>query len=183
MNLRTEIFHSPYWLQTCDRLKYCADILIRDLMKEKDFSKRKADSVLFDMKLRALLETNLLLLGYALENGIKALLISNFIKDNSVPENADLKFLKTVVWKNCHDHNLSQLAKVSNLNLNSDELNLLVKLKKYIQWKGRYHLPSKQEEIADLINPGIGDTHTSNDQFLAEQIIDKIKQQIKSNRS
>ena len=108
MNLRTEIFQQAYWIQNCDRLKFCADALIEKLLVVKD--EKRINSLEHNYKIRALLETNLLLLGYAVENLLKGYLIYKFLRAGDIPEDADLAFLEKKVWKTKKTHNLDILA-------------------------------------------------------------------------
>jgi hypothetical protein len=73
--LDVEIFQKAYWIQNCHRLKYCADTLIEKLLIIKDERPREQNPFEHYDKIRALLESNLLLLGYAVENLIKGYLI------------------------------------------------------------------------------------------------------------
>jgi hypothetical protein len=104
--LDVEIFQKAYWIQNCDRLKYCADALVEKLLIIKDESPREQNPFKHYDKIRALLESNLLLLGYALENLIKAYLVFRFLKEHTIPRHSDLEFLEKNVWGTKKSHNL-----------------------------------------------------------------------------
>jgi hypothetical protein len=177
MNPRVEIFQQGYWIQNCDRLKFCADTLIDKLLVIKD--EERINSLEYNYKIRALLETNLLLLGYAVENLLKAYLIYKFLKNGDIPEHADLTFLEKEVWETKKTHNLVILAKNCNLDFTEKELNHMKKLSKYTTWKGRYHIPKDSEGIVALTQAGTGDMMTSDDTKIVEELIIKIKNKIR----
>ena len=177
MNPRIEIFQEGYWIQNCDRLKFCADTLIEKLLLIKD--EKRINSLEQNYKMRALLETNLLLLGYAVENLLKGYLIYKFLKYGDIPEHADLTFLEKKVWETKKTHNLVILAKNCKLHFTERELNHMKKLSKYTTWKGRYHIPKDSDGIAGLIQAGTGDTMTSDDTKIVEDLIINIKNKIR----
>ena len=177
MNLRVEIFQQAYWIQNCDRLKFCADTLIEKLLAIKD--ENRINSLEQNYKIRALLETNLLLLGYAVENLLKGYLIYKFLKKGDIPEHADLTFLEKKVWETKKTHDLVILAKNCKLDFTGRELNHMKKLAKYTTWKGRYHIPKDSDGIVALIQAETGDTMTSDDTKIVEELILKIKNKIR----
>lgn len=165
-------------MQASDRLKYSADILLERLAEIlKDHSKTNSE---FDNNeiVRSLLETNLLLLGYSIENALKALLICHYTKRKDLPDDCDFDFLEKEVWKTKKGHDLNALAKNTSLSITDEEYSLLTKLTKYSMWNGRYHIPKNAECIEKLIQPGPGDRHSSKDQSLFDNIISKIKMSI-----
>ena len=44
--LDVEIFQKAYWIQNCDRLKYCADALIEKLIKDESPSEQTLLSIM-----------------------------------------------------------------------------------------------------------------------------------------
>ncbi len=178
MDIDVEIFQQAYWLQSCDRLKYCADSLIEKLLSIKDQESNDRNPFEHYNKIRALLESNLLLLGYAVENLIKGYLIYLYLKNDKIPRHSDLDFLEKYVWKTTKTHNLIILAQNAKIKLNNTETNLLKKLTKYTTWKGKYHIPRNSNDISQHIQSGIGDRHTSMDTTIVEELINKIKKEI-----
>ena len=160
------------------RLKYCADTLIEKLLIIKDDRPREQNPFKHYDKIRALLESNLLLLGYALENLIKGYLIFRFLKEHKIPRHSDLEFLEKHVWRTKKSHDLILLSQKAKLKLSDSEKDLLKKLTKYTTWKGRYHIPKSSNDIAENIRPGIGDTHTSMDGKIVEGLIINIKKEM-----
>jgi hypothetical protein len=146
-------------------------LLAKDGDRFKQFEKRE--------EIRALLEINLLLTGYALENAIKGYLIYCYLKTNSIPAGSDLNFIKLNVWGKGNLHDLMRLFKHSDLILNDFEFALLEKLSKYVLWKGRYHIPKSYKDIKQVIKPGEGDRHTSRGKLVTEIILSKISDKIK----
>jgi hypothetical protein len=179
MDLRIEIFQQAYWIQNCDRLKFCADILIEKLLLIKDEKPIAGNSLEHYSRIRAILETNLLLLGYAVENLLKGYLIYKFLQGDNIPKDADLSFLEKQVWKTSNTHNLVSLAKNTNLIFTERQLKHLKKLSKYTTWKGRYHIPKDSQGIETVIEPGIGDSFTSDDTKIVEELIVHVKHSIR----
>lgn len=99
MDIRKEIFSHPYWIQTSERLKYSADILIKQLMIIKDDKDLLKDHFQRNQRIRSLLETNLMLLGYCIENLLKGLLIYQYKKNNSFPQDCDFDFIQKTFGK------------------------------------------------------------------------------------
>ena len=69
----------------------------------------------------------MLLLGYALENLIKAYLIFRFLKEHTIPRHSDLEFLEKNVWGTKKSHDLILLSQNAKLKLTDAEKDLLKK--------------------------------------------------------
>lgn len=175
MDITNEIFSYPYWIQNSDRLKYSADILIERLPVLMNSSEEKDDYKNYTCKVRSILETNLLLLGYSIENLLKGLLIYQFKKNNAFLENVSFDFLIKTVWRVKNSHDLLKLARSAKISLSENEKSLLEKLSKYSTWGGRYHIPKDSEGIDKVKRPGEGDRHSSSDQKIAKELTLRIK--------
>jgi hypothetical protein len=85
----------------------------------------------------ALFQVGLMLLGFAMENLLKALLLA---QDSSIVADGKLK------WPGKTGHELGELAEAAGLTLNAGEGQILDNLKEFVLWAGRYPLPKKQLE-------------------------------------
>jgi len=131
-----------------------------------------------NQNIRSLLETNLLPLGFSIENLLKGLLIYQYKKLYALPENCAFEFLEKNIWKIGNSHDLNRLSKNAGLELTNDEAKLLTKLTKYSTWGGRYHIPKDDVGISNVITPGEGDLHTSQDQTTIDHLIKRVKELI-----
>ena len=109
---------------------------------------------------------------------LKGYLVHRYLKNEKIPRHCDLEFLEKKVWETKKTHNLIILAQNAKLKLSSIENDLLELLTKYTTWKGRYHIPRSADDILRQIQPGLGDTHTSKDTKIIEELMEKIKTEL-----
>ena len=97
-----------------------------------------------NQNIRSLLETNLLLLGFSIENLLKGLLIYQYKKLYALPENCAFEFLVKNIWKIGNSHDLNRLSKNAGFELTNDETKLLTKLTKYSTWGRKVSYPERR---------------------------------------
>ena len=125
-----------------------------------------------------------MLVAYAIENLYKAILIlqnkkqyeQDIVREESLPRE-----LKTP------RHDLVKLVRKLNLNIDTDEINLLLRLSRNSHWQGRYPVPAKAKDLKNVV------MHDGIPHFVAflapsdfpkiESLISRIKQHIKDNCS
>ncbi len=171
MELFQELLRPEYWWDNARRLKYSADVIkekILNLIHSSDYPYAESGK-----EIKALLESNLLLLGFAIENAVKGYLVKQYLDRNGEIRFAKFKDFEREVWKVKDLHDLNLLFKLAALELTAEEVAFLQKATKYSAWKGRYHLPRNTDLILNEYREGEGDRHTSRDQILAATIIEK----------
>jgi hypothetical protein len=166
-----DVFHHEYWFETSRKLKISADLLITEVRSILKLGRE--DFVEKNFEIRSFLETNLLLLGYSIENAAKGNLIRTYLVQNQIPPDCDVTWLSKNIWKAPY-HDLSVLVGRTALELSDDDREFLKRLSKYIIWKGRYHIPKKASDILKEVFVGEGDRFTSRDQTLAEDLLKKL---------
>jgi hypothetical protein len=133
------------------------------------------------LRLSTLKPIYLMLIGLAIENLAKGVLISRSAAEYVGQEGHLRKPIKT--------HKLVDLAQLCNLPLSSDQENMLKKLTSYIEWAGRYPVP---ETLSGMYQFGFGTGHlgghyNSTDYDLAEvlfrQFWDLLENECKANSS
>jgi hypothetical protein len=126
------------WLNRAERHLYSARIIYKEI--KKLLSKKSARNDNFDQKYRSLSETYLFLIGIAMENLIKGLIISK------EPVIKDLTELKSKYgWNDKHD--LSSMI-MKNFNfLDKDEKDTISRVEEYVKWAGKYPLTKKAMPI------------------------------------
>ena len=166
-----DVFHHEYWFETSRKLKISADLLITEVGSILRLG--QADFVEKNFEIRSFLETNLLLLGYAIENAAKGNLIRTYLVQNHIPPDSDVTWLSRNIWK-APNHDLLVLVSRTTLRLSDEDCEFLNRLSKYIIWKGRYHIPKRATDILKDVFVGEGDRFTSRDQTLAEELLKKL---------
>jgi len=85
----------------------------------------------------ALISVYYMLMGYAIENLLKGILMIQH------PE----YFKPEAKLVDIQDHDLTRLCNKCNIVITQDEANLLNKLKNYILWQGKYPIPLKLDDM------------------------------------
>lgn len=174
----TEIFNFPYWIDTAKRLKYSAEILHKQLVIIQDNEPDGDTFFEHNQNLRALLESEYLLLGYSVENLLKGYAIFKYKLRASIPENCDLTFLSGHIWKTSSGHELLSLAEACDLTFNDDEKESLKKLESHTIWRGRYHIPKAKDKIIKSLKPGVGMTYARSDRSFIDRLFDRVVRDI-----
>lgn len=114
-----------------------------------------------------------MLAGLALENMLKAL----FIAKIPPPEQKKDKTLD----EKLKNHNLTKLAKQVKLPLSSEESDLVCNLSKFVEWGGRYPIPTKAQKMRPDQLPRIpaGDIKEKHDLFI--RLCKRVSNELKVN--
>ena len=180
-------FNYNHWLNSSDESMYCAEVLIEKLKSIMD--KKTPDSSLIltiDSPkeitiLVGLLENIHMLIGFALENALKAYSIFQYLKEEQELDYPDFKFLEEKVWKVKDGHNITQIAENIIPNLKLEEKELIEEMEIHIKWKGKYHMPKKTSIIKEMMNKGRNQKYSMDVLEKATTFIEKIKENMKFN--
>ncbi len=127
------IYSSPSkWKDTADRLIEVAKLLEgeRDQQSE-DFLRLKVQHVYY------------MLIGFALENYYKGIIIGKMMSDDRRKE-------KGILDEELRSHDLLKLARQAQIEINEFSESQLNHLKEYALWKGRYPLPIRASDIGNI---------------------------------
>ena len=123
-----------------------------------------------------------MLVAYAIENLYKASLIlqnkkqyeQDILRERGLPR--ELKTQK---------HDLLGLVRKLNLDIDTDEINLLLRLSRNSYWQGRYPVPTKAKDLNSVVMhdgiPHFVACLTPGDFTKIESLISRIKEHIKDN--
>jgi hypothetical protein len=124
--------------------------------------------------MRALLEANYMLLGYAVENSIKGYSIYKHTILHGLPGSCELKYLLTKIWKVRNGHDIISIAKNAGLFLSDEEIVVCQKVQEHSIWKGKYHIPNDHSEIQESILPGEKGKYTASDRHIVSELVRRI---------
>ena len=152
MSYDPEMFSHYYWYDTAKRLKFSAAVLYAKLSELFDPENEIIDIQEFRSNQLAIFQSHMMLLGFALENLVKAVSIKKYTEQG----NMILSFedLQKKVWKVNNAHDIAAIAKSCNFNLTADESNLLDRHTEFVMWAGRYHIPKIRSAYDDAFENG-----------------------------
>ena len=150
------------WVEKSQGLLYCARVLIDQLASIWQFPSHSRT-----LETLGLFDSILLLLGFALENLIKGVYISNnpgIVNDGKLDRSE---------WKYEGGHGILKYAG-KLLKLEPDEVDLLVRLQEYIVWAGRYPIPTKSSRYHESKSAGRNVLYPKEDFEVAERLFNKL---------
>jgi hypothetical protein len=152
------------WLEEARGLKLSADIIQNELINVLPLSQNLPG--IREKKL-ALVPSYMLLTGFAFENAIKGILVAKnpgLTKDGRLSDSA---------WKARGGHGISTFARDLS-SLDPREIDLLQRLEEYIEWAGRYSIPTKANKFVRAVTPQNRRTYYSNDPDLINKLFEKF---------
>ena len=87
----------------------------------------------------AVFQSYMMLLGFSLENLIKAVSIKSYTSQNKSV--IDFRNLQNDVWQVNNAHDLLVIAEKCNFILTGNEKDLVARHAEFLIWAGRYHIP------------------------------------------
>jgi hypothetical protein len=137
------------WLSKADQLLEASKIIEAKIKKDFDSVRHlditeKAEKLPF-----GLLEIQFFLVGFAVENLLKA----KWVKKNRRGLKNEILAVSKLP-KDIHNHNLLPLAEKIGLKLNDDESELLNRLSEYVKWAGRYPVPPQAKDLKPRLLSG-----------------------------
>jgi hypothetical protein len=178
MSYDSELFSHYYWHDTAKKIKYASEVLYERLddMMSREHEIEDIDEFHFNQL--ALLESHMMLMGFALENLIKALSIKKYTSQGS--SITAFEDLPKKVWKVKNAHDISGIAKNCHFPLTEDEADLLDRHTEFVIWAGRYHIPKSKSGYDDAF--GNGKLHRKiGDHLIIDSIFDKAKTLLEEN--
>lgn len=172
-NFDSEMFSYYYWFDTAERLKISADILFDKLSDLYSRINRSENIFEWRKQQLAVFQSYMMLLGFSLENLIKAVSIKFYTSQNKLV--SDFKNLQNDVWQVKSAHDLLTIADNCNFNLTDNEKNLIKRHTEFLIWAGRYHIPKtklKYDEAFDQQKL----RRKQGDHILIESVFKKAKQ-------
>jgi hypothetical protein len=138
MSYNPEVFSPYYWHDNAKRHRYSAEVLygkLCELYEYKNFEKLQE----LNEKQSAIFQSYMMLIGFALENLIKAVAIKKYLSEGN--QIFSFEDLQKKVWRVKNAHNISEIAKNCDFRTNEAELDLLNRYSEFVMWAGRYHIP------------------------------------------
>jgi len=163
---------SLHWLEKAQGLRYCAGVLKTHLLETIDTppASRRVETI-------GVVNSTLLLLGFAFENLIKGVKIA---EDSSL---VDLDRFNIKSWrKDDGGHGIKTLA-ASLITLTSAEGELLDRLQESIFWAGRFPIPLTSERYHESNNPVNKHQLSAGDFETTDQLFEKLQEQLMKFRS
>jgi hypothetical protein len=131
------------WIGKADELIIAANFLEPEVLKYWSEFKGENSQTMVVPKRKCLQEAYLLLIAYALENFLKALLVHQNQKT--------LKgFLHLNLPKYLHNHDLIKLASQAGFKIALPEEELFSRLSRFSMWAARYPLPTRHTGLANV---------------------------------
>jgi hypothetical protein len=169
----SEIFSHYYWFETVERLKISAGVLYNKLLERYDHPKRPENPSEWRKRQLAVFQSYMMLLGFSLENLIKAVSIKSYTSQSGSV--SDFKDLQNNVWQVKNAHDLLAIADKCRFNLTDDEKNLLERHTEFLVWAGRYHIPKDKLRYDEALSNQKLQLRP-NDHILIDKIFAKAKQ-------
>ena len=138
-DFNSEMFPHYYWFDTAERLKISAEVLFDKLSDLYDRKKRPENLFEWRKQQLAIFQSYMMLLGFSLENLIKAISIKSYTSQDKII--IDFKNLQNNVWQVKNAHDLLTIAEKCDFILSDDEKNLIERHTEFLVWAGRYHIP------------------------------------------
>ena len=135
----SEMFSHYYWFDTAERLKISAEVLFDKLSDLYNRQKRPENLFEWRKQQLAVFQSYMMLLGFSLENLIKAVSIKSYTSQNKTI--IDFKNLQSNVWQVKNAHDLLTIAENCGFILSDDEKDLIKRHMEFLVWAGRYHIP------------------------------------------
>ncbi|MCJ7508031.1 MAG: hypothetical protein MUO85_04780, partial [candidate division Zixibacteria bacterium] len=140
------------WIRKADELISAANFLEAEVLKFWSEIKIENNQPVSNPNRKCLQEAYLLLIAYALENLLKALLIHQ--------NQATLKgFLHLRIPEYLWSHDLIELASKIRFNIDVFEEELLLRLSRYSIWAARYPVPTGPDGLANMEKLSDGKAH------------------------
>jgi|SRR5690606_16118053 len=172
-SFNSEIFSHYYWLDTAERLKFSANVLFDKLSELYDQKNEQENGFVRRKQQLAVFQSYMMLLGFSLENLIKAVSIKSYLTQNS--SIIDFKNLNNDVWQVRNGHDLLTIAENCNFILTTDEKDLIERHTEFLVWAGRYHIPKEKSKYDEAF----GEQklrRKKGDHILVESVFLKAKQ-------
>ena len=163
---------SLQWLEKAQGLRYCAVILKTHLLEIIDSppASRRVETL-------GVVNSTLLLLGFAFENLIKG------VKIAQNPNLVDRDRFDIKPWRKADaGHGITTLAK-SLVTLTSDEEELLNRLQESILWAGRFPIPLTSGRYHDSHSPVNKHQFSTTDFEVAERLFERLEKELMKFRS
>ncbi|MGV8878258.1 MAG: hypothetical protein ACOH2A_04420 [Sphingobacteriaceae bacterium] len=105
------------------------------------YDRKKRPDSLFEWRKQqlAIFQSYMMLLGYSLENLIKAISIKSYTSHKNII--IDFNDLRDNVWQVKNPHDLLTIAEKCDFILSDHEKNLIERHTEFLLWAGRYHIP------------------------------------------
>lgn len=150
MNWSSEIFSPAYWHKNAHNLSLSAKVIEDKLNEMNHLPMIKIhDPDSYFNEIIAYSEAYMLIMGYSVENSLKGFALEIYLKDHNQVEIPDFNTLKKNVWKIQNGHDLPKLIRLFDINLAASEDNLLLRLKNFIVWAGKYHIPTDSKTFSE----------------------------------
>ena len=179
MSYDPEVFSHYYWHDNAKRHRYSAEVLyekLSELYEYEDFENLQE----LNEKRSAIFQSYMMLIGFALENLIKAVAIKNYLsKGNQIFSFEDLQ---KKVWRVKNAHNIGEIAKNCDFPSTEKELDLLNRYSEFVMWAGRYHIPKHKPDY----DKAFGDSRLRRkigDHLIIESIFSKSNTLLEDNGS
>jgi hypothetical protein len=167
------MFSHYYWFDTAERLKISSDVLFDKLCELYDRTKRPEDLFEWRKQQLAVFQSYMMLLGFSLENLIKAVSIKSYTSQNK--SISDFRNLQNNVWQVKNGHDLLTIADNCSFILTTDEKDLIERHTEFLVWAGRYHIPKDKIKYDEAF----GEQklrRKKGDHILIESLFSKAKQ-------
>jgi len=169
----SEMFSHYYWFDNAERLKISADVLFDKLSDLYDRQKRPENLFEWRKQQLAVFQSYMMLLGFSLENLIKAVSIKSYTSQNN--SISDFKNLQNNVWQAKNAHDLLTIAENCNFILTNEERDLIERHTEFLVWAGRYHIPKDKMKYDQAFSQQKL-RRKKGDHVLIESIFSKAKQ-------
>jgi hypothetical protein len=178
MSFDSELYSHYYWHDTAKKLKYSSEVLSEKLSDIMSRENERSDIQEFHMNQLALFQSHMMLIGFALENLIKAVSIKQYTSQgNSI---TSFEELQKKVWKAKNSHDISEIAQNCNFLLTDDESDLLDRHTEFVIWAGRYHIP-KSKSVYDDAFENSKLRRKIGDHLIIDRIFEKAKPLLQEN--
>jgi hypothetical protein len=157
---------APSWLEKGKKILLAAEILNTEFLQlYQKYSNSFPDDI--ELKLMGLMDSLMLLLGLAIENAIKGLIISN------LPDFENVSDLEKHKFNSLGGHGIKQMVEFNISPLDPIEIDLIERLQESVIWAGKYNAPKKPNKInenSNSIHPAFGDKDFHNCLLLFNKI-------------